>query len=132
MKTLFSLLLTLFTIILVIVTGTVLWVYKLYQEIPDDRVVRSFRHDAVTTVYDKDGRVLITLSEDKDQIWVKLSEISPSAREALIATEDPYFMRHSGIDYKQTWESVKDNLRIWRWVRGGSTITKQVAKNVFL
>src|SRR4030067_1003342 len=132
MKTLFSLFLTLLTVILVIVTGTVLWVYKLSQEIPDDRVIRNFSHDAVTTVYDKDGKVLITLREDKDQIWVKLSEISSSVREALIATEDPYFMRHGGIDYKQTWESVKDNLRIWRWVRGGRTITQQVAKNVFL
>ena len=132
MKTFFSLLLTLFTIMLVIVIGTVLWVYKLSQEIPDDRVIRNFSHDAVTTVYDKDGKVLITLREDKDQIWVKLSEISSSVREALIATEDPYFMRHGGIDYKQTWESVKDNLRLWRLVRGGSTITQQVAKNVFL
>ncbi len=132
MKAFFSLLLTLLTIILVIVIGTVLWVYKLSREIPDDRVIKSFRHDAVTTVYDKDGRVLITLSEDKDQVWVNLSEISTSVREALIATEDPYFMRHSGIDYKQTWESVKDNLRVWRLVRGGSTITQQVAKNVFL
>jgi len=132
MKTLFSLFLTLLTVILVIVTGTVLWVYKLSQEIPDDRVIRNFRYDAVTTVYDKDGRVLITLREDKEQIWVKLTEISPSVREALIATEDPYFMRHSGIDYKQTWESLKDNLRVWQLVRGGSTITQQVAKNVFL
>ena len=132
MKTFFSLLLTLLTIILVIVIGTVLWVYKLSQEIPDDQVIRNFRHDAVTTIYDKDGRVLITLREDKDQIWVSFSEISTSVREALIAAEDPYFMRHSGIDYKQTWESVKDNLRVWRWVRGGSTITQQLAKNVFL
>ena len=132
MKTLFSLLLTLLTIILVIVTGTVLWVYKLSQEIPDDRVIRNFRHDAVTTVYDKDGKSLVTFRDDKNQIWVPLSEISTSVREALIASEDPYFMRHGGIDYKQTWESVKDNLRIWRWVRGGSTITQQVAKNVFL
>ena len=132
MKTLFSLLLTLLTIILVIVTGTVLWVYKLSREIPDDRVIRNFRHDAVTTVYDKDGKSLVTFRDDKNQIWVPLSEISTSVREALIASEDPYFMRHGGIDYKQTWESVKDNLRIWRWVRGGSTITQQVAKNVFL
>ena len=132
MKTLFSLLLTLLTIILVIVTGTVLWVYKLSQEIPDDRVIRNFRHDAVTTVYDKDGNALVTFRDDKNQIWVPLSEMSTSVREALIASEDPYFMRHGGIDYKQTWESVKDNLRIWRWVRGGSTITQQVAKNVFL
>ncbi|MCC6544240.1 MAG: penicillin-binding protein [Nitrospirae bacterium] len=117
---------------LVIVIGSVLWVYKLSREIPDDRVIINFSHDAATTVYDKDGRVLITLREDKDQIWVNLSEISSSVRDSLIATEDPYFMRHSGIDYKQTWESIKDNLRVWRLVRGGSTITQQVAKNVFL
>ncbi len=132
MKTLFSLLLTLITILLVIVTGTGLWIYKLSQEIPDDTIIRNFRHDAVTVIYDKDGTALFKFREEKNRIWVPLSEISTALREAIIATEDPYFMRHSGIDYRQTWESVKDNLRVWQWVRGGSTITQQVAKNVFL
>ncbi|MEK6583464.1 MAG: transglycosylase domain-containing protein [Nitrospirota bacterium] len=132
MKTLFSLLLTLITILVVIVAGTGLWVYKLSKEIPDDSVIRNFKHDAATIIYDKDGKALIIFREDKNRIWVPLSGISTALREALIATEDPYFMRHSGIDYRQTWESVKDNLRVWQWVRGGSTITQQVAKNVFL
>ncbi len=132
MKFLLSLFLTILTVTFIVITALVLWVYNLSREIPDDRVIRNFRHDAVTTVYDKDGEILFALKEDKDQIWVPLSEISAQLREALIATEDPYFMRHGGIDYKQTWESLKDNLRVWRLVRGGSTITQQAAKNVFL
>lgn len=132
MKTLLSLFLTLITILLVIVTGTGLWIYKLSSDIPVETIIKDFRYDAETIIYDRYGRTLYKFSEDKNQVWVPISAISKQLQYALIATEDPYFMRHSGIDYRQTWESVKDNLRVWQLVRGGSTITQQVAKNVFL
>lgn len=122
----------LFLILFIFTAGMTFWIYQLAQEIPDDRVIRYFSHDAVTYIYDKDGHPLISLREDQNQIWVPLSGISRALQNAVIASEDPYFFRHSGIDYMQTWESVKDNLRLWRLVRGGSTITQQVAKNLFL
>lgn len=125
-------LLLLFLILFVITGGMTFWIYQLVQEIPDDQVIRYFSHDAVTHIYDKEGHPLISLREDQNQIWVPLSGISRALQNAVVASEDPYFFRHSGIDYRQTWESVKDNLRLWRLVRGGSTITQQVAKNLFL
>src|SRR3972149_6928430 len=122
-----------FVIILIIVsTGTVLWVHKLAKEIPPDKVITDFSHNAVTTIYDNNGYFLTSIQEDKKQIWVPLTQISDSIKKAIVATEDPYFFRHSGIDYRQTWEAVKDNLRLRRLVRGGSTITQQVAKNIYL
>lgn len=63
--------------------------------------------------------------------YVSLSEISPNARLAVIASEDQQFMEHEGID----WESIE---KAYEWnkthkkKRGGSTISQQVAKNVFL
>ena len=132
MKVLLSTLLTLLILFIILIAGITFWVYRLSEGLPDDRVIKSFTPDAITIIYDKDGRTLTSLKEDKDQIWVPLTGISVSLQEAVIASEDPYFLRHGGIDYRQTWESVKDNLRSWRWVRGGSTITQQVAKNVFL
>ncbi|MCC7202073.1 MAG: transglycosylase domain-containing protein [Nitrospirae bacterium] len=132
MKTILSLFLTLITILLVIVTGTGLWIYKLSNDIPVETIIKDFRYDAETIIYDRYGKTLYKFTVDKNQVWVPISAISKQLQYALIATEDPYFMRHSGIDYRQTWESVKDNLRVWQLVRGGSTITQQVAKNVFL
>lgn len=119
-------------VILIVIAGLTLWINYLADHIPDDRVITDFTHNAVTVIYDRDGDVLTLLQEDKNQIWVPLSGISDSLKKAVIATEDPYFFKHAGIDYRQTWESLKDNLRVWRFVRGGSTITQQVAKNVYL
>jgi len=119
-------------LLFVIVGGLTLWIYKLSEEIPDDRLILYFSHDAVTHIVDRYGHSLISLREDQKQIWVPLSRISRALQDAVIAAEDPSFFRHSGIDYRQSWESLKDNIRLWRLARGGSTITQQVAKNIFL
>lgn len=100
-------------ILIVTGAGITLWIYNLLQEIPDEKVIREFR-------------------ENKNQIWVPISNMSKILQDAIIASEDPYFFKHGGIDYRQTWESIKTNIRVWSLVRGGSTITQQVAKNVFL
>ena len=121
-----------FLILAIIAVAVTLWVYKLLRELPDDRAIKNFNPHAVTKIYDKDGEVLANLYENKNQIRVPLSNISEAVKKAVIATEDPYFLKHGGIDYRQTWESIKDDLRVWRLVRGGSTITQQVAKNVYL
>ncbi|MBI5407388.1 MAG: transglycosylase domain-containing protein [Nitrospirae bacterium] len=125
-------LLPLLLILFAISAGATLWVYHLLKDLPDERAIQGFTPKAVTTVYDKDGDVLTTIYEDKNQIWVPLFQISEAVKKAVIATEDPSFLQHSGIDYRQTWESIKDNLKGWQWIRGGSTITQQVAKNVYL
>lgn len=119
-------------VVLIILTGSVLWINSLSRRIPDDRAITDFTHNAVTVIYDKDGVRMASLKENKTQIWISFSDMPANLKKAIVATEDPYFFKHAGIDYRQTWESVKDNLRVWRFVRGGSTITQQVAKNVYL
>lgn len=119
-------------VVLIILIGAVLWINSLSRRIPDDRAITDFKHNAVTVMYDKDGVRMAALREYKSQIWISFSDIPSNLKKAIVATEDPYFFKHGGIDYRQTWESVKDNLRVWRFVRGGSTITQQVAKNVYL
>lgn len=131
-KLIFLALLPTFFTLSILGMGVTLWGYRLMQGLPDDSVIRDFTPNAVTTIYDKDGDALTYIYEYKNQIWAPLSHISEAAKKAVIAAEDPYFFKHGGIDYRQTWESLMDNLRVWKWVRGGSTITQQVAKNVYL
>lgn len=119
-------------VVLIILTGSILWFNRLSRQIPDDRAITDFTHNAVTVIYDKDHIRMASLKENKSQIWISFNDIPENLKKAIVATEDPYFFKHTGIDYRQTWESVKDNLRVWRFVRGGSTITQQVAKNVYL
>jgi len=63
--------------------------------------------------------------------WVDLEQISPQAALAVIAAEDQQFPFHGGFDFKSIREAVRHNAAS-RHVRGASTISQQVAKNLFL
>jgi monofunctional biosynthetic peptidoglycan transglycosylase len=63
--------------------------------------------------------------------WVALEAISPQAAMAVIAAEDQQFPFHTGFDFKSIREAVRHNERSRR-IRGASTISQQVAKNLFL
>jgi monofunctional biosynthetic peptidoglycan transglycosylase len=69
------------------------------------------------------------VSVQKD--WVSLDEISPHLRKAVIASEDPKFLTHSGFDFEAIAKAIDANKK--RKVKiGASTISQQTAKNVFL
>jgi len=63
--------------------------------------------------------------------WVDLEQISPQAALAVIASEDQQFPFHGGFDFQSIREAVRHNANS-RHVRGASTISQQVAKNLFL
>ena len=63
--------------------------------------------------------------------WVDLEQISPQAALAVIASEDQQFPFHAGFDFKSIREAVRHNA-VSRRKRGASTISQQVAKNMFL
>ncbi len=65
-------------------------------------------------------------------IWVPLDRISPTLRHAVIVAEDANFYHHQGVDWAALWEAQKRNLEERRMYRGGSTITQQLAKNLYL
>lgn len=64
--------------------------------------------------------------------YVDYKEISPYAKLAVISSEDQLFPDHSGFDWKQVEKAIEYNKRKPGRVRGASTISQQVAKNVFL
>jgi monofunctional biosynthetic peptidoglycan transglycosylase len=64
--------------------------------------------------------------------YVKLSGISPYLQKSVILTEDSNFWNHRGFDFEELSRSLEQNLKEKRFVRGGSTITQQLAKNLFL
>ena len=68
----------------------------------------------------------------KDKSYVKIHNISPFVRAAIITSEDTTFYSHSGFDWYELKNSVEKNLNSGAYLRGGSTITQQLAKNVYL
>jgi len=67
-----------------------------------------------------------------DYRWVSLSKIPKHVRMAVLVAEDGAFYTHAGVDWHEVWESVETNWEEGRIVRGGSTITQQLAKNLYL
>jgi monofunctional biosynthetic peptidoglycan transglycosylase len=68
----------------------------------------------------------------RNQHWVPLARISPWLREAVINSEDARFFEHEGIDLEQTKIALTTAVEDGRFRRGASTITQQLAKNLWL
>jgi monofunctional biosynthetic peptidoglycan transglycosylase len=66
------------------------------------------------------------------QRWVPYTQISSNLRRAVVVTEDSAFFDHDGIDIKELRASLESNWEEGRFTRGGSTITQQLAKNLYL
>ncbi len=66
------------------------------------------------------------------QHWISLKQIPKLLVKSVILTEDATFYRHHGIDYHELKESIYKNIRSGKKARGGSTITQQLAKNLYL
>jgi monofunctional biosynthetic peptidoglycan transglycosylase len=73
------------------------------------------------------GRTLVIRKE-----WVDFAGIPALLKEAVRITEDASFYWHKGIDFEEIKESLKRDVREKRFARGGSTITQQLAKNLYL
>ena len=68
----------------------------------------------------------------KRQLFVPLERISPDLQHAVISAEDGRFFQHHGIDWKEVQKVVDQDMEEGRMGRGGSTITQQLVKNLFL
>jgi len=64
--------------------------------------------------------------------WMPIEKISPYLREAVVIAEDDQFFQHPGYDWRAIKEAARVNMRRGRFSRGGSTITMQLARNLYL
>jgi monofunctional glycosyltransferase len=67
-----------------------------------------------------------------DQRWIPYDRVSPLLRRAVLVAEDDAFFTHGGLDWNEIKASARRDLEAHHVVRGGSTITQQLAKNLFL
>ena len=106
----------------------VVWLMTTLPRIPPDPDALSSQ--AGVNIFADTGELLFTFNRRVRQ--VRLDQVSPWFVKAVIATEDESFYLHRGISLKGIAGAFLANLRHLRKVRGGSTITQQIVKNVFL
>jgi 1A family penicillin-binding protein len=111
----------------VVIGGATLLAWTAKQAWAVHRLTRGVGN---TVFYDASGKPWFALDEHRRD--VPLQEVAPALREAVIAVEDHRFYRHGGIDPIGFGRAVSRNLRRGAIREGGSTITQQLARTVFL
>ena len=102
-----------------------------YTDLPDVTENLAPSRRPTVWVLDKAGKELASVG-DLYGIPIKLTDLPPALPQAILATEDRRFYDHFGVDLIGLVRAAYNNFRAGRVVQGGSTITQQVAKNLFL
>ncbi|WP_174616229.1 transglycosylase domain-containing protein [Virgibacillus ihumii] len=87
--------------------------------------------DATTTIETTDGKVIGRVF-DENRIPVSIDKIPKHVQEAFVAIEDRRFYEHEGVDFRSVVRAVMEDIAAMAKVEGASTITMQLAKNLFL
>jgi monofunctional biosynthetic peptidoglycan transglycosylase len=105
----------------------------IYLTLPDVRVLRT-QNPQTSAFIELRARQASEKGEPvrRVQRWVAYGRISPHLKSAVLTAEDSRFWQHEGVDYQQLKESMEINLERMEFARGASTITQQLAKNLYL
>jgi 1A family penicillin-binding protein len=109
-----------------------LWAFTILpRSLPSVTALESFEPSRGSRVFDENDE-LITEFHVERRIFVPLAQVPKALRDAVLATEDSRFYSHFGVDPMGVARAIYQNFRHGRIVEGGSTITQQLAKVLFL
>lgn len=115
-----------------VVAGGLVGLATSFRNLPDVRVLRGYVPTETTYIYDIKGKELASLHGEANREVVKLNQISPTLKRAVIAMEDSHFYLHHGINPNSVGRALLANWERGSVVEGGSTLTMQLVKNLFL
>jgi len=121
----------LIALILVVTIGGTITYYAVTIDLPSIDTLKDYRPIIASIVYDdNDKRIDDFFLEDRKIIT--LAEIPKSVKDAFVAAEDSRFYEHKGFDIQSIFRALFKNFEAGHIVQGGSTITQQVAKLIYL
>src|SRR5215213_644984 len=98
---------------------------------PSIEELGGYDPDQASKVYAADGRLITDLGLERRTV-IPLGEMSPYLKAAFLATEDKRFYQHHGIDWYRVFGAIKTNIFQLRFAEGFSTITMQLARNIWV
>jgi penicillin-binding protein 1A len=115
-----------------VVAGGLLGLAIAFHNLPQLKQIRNFSPAETTYIYDIKGKLLAGIHGEANRKIVPLEQISPHLKRAVLASEDNYFYNHRGIDPGGIGRAALVNWQAGAVKEGGSTITMQLTKNLFL
>ena len=102
-----------------------------FVRVPRVSELATYRPDIITQITARDGSTIARYAIER-RILVSRAQIPPVVRNAIIATEDKNFYEHGGIDVRRTASALLANVQQGGYAQGGSTLTQQLARAIFL
>lgn len=109
----------------------VLFLYALVKDLPAIDILKDYRPSVITTVYSRDHDVIDEFYVEDRKI-IHINDLPRHVILAFVAAEDARFFEHEGLDFKSIGRAFVKNMLAGHIIQGGSTITQQVAKSLFL
>jgi penicillin-binding protein 1A len=103
-----------------------------FRNLPDVRTLRNYSPTETTYIYDVKGTQLASLHDEANRDVVAIDKISPDLKRALLAIEDSNFYTHQGVNATGVGRALIANVNRGGVSEGGSTLTMQLIKNLFL
>jgi penicillin-binding protein 1A len=111
--------------------GLVLAVMVTMRSLPSYSTLKASEHGQMIVVRARDGRELVSIGPSYGE-WLDSGEIPQVMKDAMVAVEDRRFYSHYGVDPIGVARSLMVRVEKGVWRQGGSTITQQLARNIFL
>ncbi len=115
-----------------IAAGALVGLATSFRNLPDVRTLKNYAPPQTTHIYDIKGKLLASLHGEANREVVELTDISVHLKQAVLAIEDSHFFQHQGVNPTSLGRALSANFQEGRVVEGGSTITMQLVKNLFL
>ena len=124
--------LTIGTIVSTLAAGSLVGLAISFRNLPDVRTLRGYIPTETSYIYDIKGRSLATIHGEAHREVIELEQMSPELKRAVLAIEDSHFYQHHGINFYSIGRAMLANFKKGEVSEGASTLTMQLAKNLFL
>jgi monofunctional biosynthetic peptidoglycan transglycosylase len=117
---------------LILIASWSVLVWVIARSLPDVRPLKNPQYTMTIMVRDATGKKVPFVVGPRNPYWTPFSLIPPTLQRAVIVAEDDTFYQHNGFNFSAMRDALWENIKRRKPVRGGSTITQQLAKNLYL
>ncbi len=114
-------------------SGATIAIFSISSALPDVNQIKDYSPNQTSQIYDSNNHLLGKIYDEENRVVIPIQQIPKNVQNAVISMEDERFYSHSGVDSKAVFRSLISFIPGLHLVRGGgSTLTQQLARNLFL